>query len=217
MFVFYISERLDNSRTRLVDAFLYKFANARGRLGICGLLNLLCKPQEHISATNIGGGSKLEPGARLINFEFNIKADSSSSDSSPEKSKDKSSQSSNPPTIIDKNYHSKLFVPDVLLEKIHSFPKQDLMVVSINSDIVIGYSDKLQLRYELLPLVVEHRTAFGLLISSGSAVVTKLKVNDDNDLEIYEKYYDFEKPEWKETFIDMCQECVYNISMLRAI
>lgn len=171
-----------------------------------------------VSATNVGGGSVKDPSARSIKFTFQVKAatsshSGSSNDSTPEKASSDIRSTTTPVTsaIIHEFHRNKRFVPDVVLETSHDIPRKDFLVVSCKSDQNFVDRDFWQLRYELLPLVIERKKAMGLLISCGNAMITKCIIDDDNKLKIYSKYYEFFYGHFKTNFIDMCQDCVYNM------
>lgn len=128
----------------------------------------------NVIVENIGRAAKSSDAARFLHFHVSKREP----DGSPTR---KSTRTSRPPPSPEKERLTDLqryFVPDLVMltgqtgQKIH-----EVLTVEVKSGKVLLEIDETQLKYMMLPLVIEQNVAVGLLICANMATILKARVD----------------------------------------
>lgn len=199
--------------------FTCNMSNARGRGMVSSLfeeLLLLC------TVTSMGGGARNDPAVRKI-FFIPLDYTNSSPESSPEKTSPKRKRDEDarpikkPRRFIDEGPsnegpidYKKDFVPDMVAEIIDVKCKisREVLNVSVKSGHYIKDKDHSHLKYELLPVVMQQKSALGLLICAGEAYLYRL-VLADNIITCQRRSYRFSNDNLCQSVSQICEDVVY--------
>ena len=219
MFCFRVQKKtnLEHLKKKIVMGFTHNMSNARGRGMVSSLFDELLPL---CTVTSMGGGARNDPAVRTIFFIPMYTK--SSPESSPEKTPPKRKRDEDARPLKKPKFFEELsveegpidyqrdFVPDMVAEIIDVKCKisREVLNVSVKSGHYVKYKDHCQLKYELLPVVLEQKSALGLLICAGEAYLYRL-VLADNIVTCHCRSYKFCNESLCQSVSQVCKDVVY--------